>query len=276
MNKHRGTIPCTIGILTFNSEDNLRRCLHSVDGFAEVIVADGGSTDATRVIAEEYGCVVIDQSNPGNPISDFSYERNRMLDRATYDWNFYLDSDEIMSPDLKKSIEKVARVSDPLYFVYDVRYKLINRDATKIYESFKPAYQMRLFNKSIGARFIKPMHERVAFDREVYPVARIDEPWYVPLDDQLNFSVYKNKVDHRLSVLAKKWKTKNPWTFFVKGIYSPLKSFVKQIVRMILIRFRYPWNRIVPLRYEFYRLYSPWVLMRERTKAYVRVLLGRS
>lgn len=56
----------TILIPTYNSEGRIRRCLESVRrqdyplSRVQILIADGGSTDRTREIAETYGATVID------------------------------------------------------------------------------------------------------------------------------------------------------------------------------------------------------------------------
>tara|TARA_Y100001935_G_scaffold253378_1_gene259446 strand:+ start:1046 stop:1237 length:192 start_codon:yes stop_codon:yes gene_type:complete len=54
-------IDCTVGILTYNCGDVLKNALESVSFCSEIIICDGGSTDNTLSVAEEYGCRVIKQ-----------------------------------------------------------------------------------------------------------------------------------------------------------------------------------------------------------------------
>ena len=61
MSDKKATIHATVGILTFNSAQTLERALESVKDLAEIIICDGGSTDATREIALKYGARIIDQ-----------------------------------------------------------------------------------------------------------------------------------------------------------------------------------------------------------------------
>ncbi len=60
----------------------------------EVIVADTGSSDNTRIIAEGYGAQVLDVPW----VDDFSAARNAALDRATSKWVLVLDADEFLQP----------------------------------------------------------------------------------------------------------------------------------------------------------------------------------
>ena len=46
-------------ILTFNEEENIRRCLDSITDFTDdIIIVDSFSTDATLKLCEKYGCRV--------------------------------------------------------------------------------------------------------------------------------------------------------------------------------------------------------------------------
>lgn len=121
-------IPCSISILTFNSGATLRRCLDSVREFDDIVVCDGGSTDDTVSIANDYGCRIIYQDqcfkNPNNTIADFSGVRNQQLDAARFDWFMFIDSDEYISEGLVEEIrEVVARdLSQPAIFMVPRKY----------------------------------------------------------------------------------------------------------------------------------------------------------
>jgi hypothetical protein len=135
------------------------------------------------------------------------------------------------------------------------------------YRTAVPYYQPRFFSTKIGARFIKKVHEKIEWDRAKYPVGTIEAPWYVPLDIQLDFRVYQEKVDHRLPLMIASW---NP-TFLGllrKGIYEPLKTAVKILAKATYLRIRFSSKELVPLRYEFYRIYSQWVIAKIVWKRY--------
>src|SRR5690606_33501569 len=136
--------------LTYNSADTLAEALESVKDFGEILISDGGSSDATLEIARRYGCRVMSQSNPGHPIRNFSFERNRMVEAATYDWFFYIDSDERASPELIEAIREAVTASPPPYMVYWVCFRKTNSDFSKTYRTFKEYYQPRFFNRSTG------------------------------------------------------------------------------------------------------------------------------
>ncbi len=263
-------IPCSIGILTYNSGQLLERCFKSVAEFAEIIISDGGSADDTLKIAEHHGCKIIQQSQIGQPIEDFSLERNRMLDVASYDWFFYLDSDEVMSSELKGAIRKICENPAPEFLIYRVIQQNTSPDLKQKYQDLKTRYQTRFFNKKTGARFIKKVHERIKFDKNRYQVGTINAPWYVPLS--LDFNLYKTKVNYRLALMAQKWRNKNPlqfiWRCWLRPVFNMIKQFIKITGSTMLI----PPNQRVPARYELFRVYSEWVFIKKFTQQYLKNL----
>lgn len=260
-------INCTVGILTYNSEKGLLTCLESVRCFSEIIIADGGSTDKTLKIAKQFNAKIVAQSNPGHPIEDFSKERQILLDNATSDWFFYLDSDEIATIELIEKIREITEEQNPSYLVYRVKYQLSSPDFSRRYISYKSYYQTRFFNKKIQAHFIKKMHERITFDKS-FLIGTIEYPWLVPLEDQLDFKVYKRKVDYRLGVLADRWAGKSFGLLLVKGILPQIKNLFKQLFKMVVLRIREKKEDLVPFKYEIYRLYSPIILIKKLIGCY--------
>jgi len=250
-------ISVTIGILTYNSGKTLARCLESVKDFRDILIADGGSTDDTLEIAKRYGARIITQSQEGKPITDFSLERNRLLDEAQEDWFFYVDSDETVSLELVQAMQKAIEAGE--FKVFRVRYVVTSADFSVKYRTIVPYYQPRFFSTKIGARFTNKVHERIMWDKSKHPVGTIDAPWYVPLDVQLDFRIYREKVDHRLPLLVERWSPTLSGAIR-KGIYEPLLTTFKHLIKIIYLHVRFPAKELVPLRYDFYRIYSQWVM----------------
>ncbi len=78
-----------------NEEANIGKCLSSMAGlFDEIVVVDTGSTDRTKEIAGEFGARVFDFMW----IDDFAAARNAALARASGDYAFWLDADDVIDP----------------------------------------------------------------------------------------------------------------------------------------------------------------------------------
>lgn len=94
----------TVIIATLNEEKNIARAIASVKPlFAEVIVVDSLSQDATVAIAESMGARVLVQEYLGDGL-----QKRFAVARATHDWIFVLDADEVAPANLAELIAPSA------------------------------------------------------------------------------------------------------------------------------------------------------------------------
>lgn len=85
----------SLTMIVRDEEANLPACLGSAEGlFDEVVVVDTGSTDRTAEVARSFGARVFDFVWVG----DFAAARNAALARATGDYAFWLDADDVLDP----------------------------------------------------------------------------------------------------------------------------------------------------------------------------------
>jgi (heptosyl)LPS beta-1,4-glucosyltransferase len=96
-------IPITVVIATLNEAPRLSTALDTVQWADEVIVADAGSTDATTDIARLAGARVLTVA--GRTIGA---QRNAAIAGARNPWILALDADEIVTPELKDSLMRLA------------------------------------------------------------------------------------------------------------------------------------------------------------------------
>lgn len=90
-------------IITKNEEQILPECLDSLDWVDEIIIVDSGSTDKTVEIAEQAGAKVhINADWPG-----FGKQKQLAQSYATCDWILAVDADEVVSEQLKHSIQNL-------------------------------------------------------------------------------------------------------------------------------------------------------------------------
>ncbi len=260
-------IPCTVGMLAWNVGGTLERALENVRDFAEVVIADGGSTDDTLAIAARYGARVIAQSNPGHPIEDFSRERNSILDAATQPWFLWLDPDELISHELREEIRAICAQHAPAHFAYNLRIERVDPVTLEPYLDLHANYQMRFFHRKIEGRYRNRVHEQVAFDRVRFPVGTLKGAWYVPLS-RLDLASYKATVDERFPALVRDKPAGTFGQYLKKGVVRPLSASLKIAVRVILLRVMHPGGHVVPWVVERGRLYTQWVVAREYARTY--------
>ncbi len=97
--------PLTAIVIAQDSAAHIARCVGSLAFAEEVLVVDGGSTDATAELAEMHGARVI-----VNPWPGFAAQRRFALAQASREWIFVCDSDEETTPGLAREI--ISTVAD--------------------------------------------------------------------------------------------------------------------------------------------------------------------
>ena len=261
------TLPITLGLLTYNSGETLERALKSAPGFAQLVLADGGSTDNTLEIGKRYGAQIVSQSTPNTPITDFARERNILLSAATQPWFLYMDSDEVLSEELLQDLALITTDPSRKEQAYRIRYLKTSEDLTKKYRTFREYYQVRLVRTGIGAMFERAVHERLVLPKETV-VGQIEGPWYVLLDkEDLSLSLFSKKAWKRTAITARAWTPKNLVDIFWRVIAQPLREIGKSLVKIVGVRIK--WGRqAIPLRYELLRiLYSFFLIIRHGQRA---------
>lgn len=94
----------TVIILTRNEALHIARAIRSVQRIADrILVIDSGSTDDTVAIAHAHGAEVL-----VHPFVTQAKQFNWALEQLPEetDWIFRLDADEIVSPELARSLEQ--------------------------------------------------------------------------------------------------------------------------------------------------------------------------
>jgi glycosyltransferase involved in cell wall biosynthesis len=102
-------------IITFNEENNIKRCLDSVKWTDEIIIVDSGSSDRTIEISKSYGAKVYHQDWLG-----FGLQKGKALSYVTGEWVLSLDADEVMTSGLKIEIQKIIN-SRPEIISYRIK-----------------------------------------------------------------------------------------------------------------------------------------------------------
>ncbi len=154
-------------IITKNEEQRIRACLESVPFAAEVIVLDGGSTDATAKVAESMGATVVVSTE----WEGFGRQKNKALGYASKVWVLSLDADETVTPALQSEIEAALR--NPKSDCYAIPRLSDFCGRFLRHSGWHPDYVARLFKRGT-ARFSDDLvHERLIPDGKV---AKLSEP----------------------------------------------------------------------------------------------------
>ncbi len=97
----------SVCIITKNEKKDLPRCLESIKNLAdEIIVVDDGSTDGTVEIAKKYGAKVFERE-----LDNFASQKNFAIEKASGDWIFSVDADEVLPNELAEEIRRILKYS---------------------------------------------------------------------------------------------------------------------------------------------------------------------
>lgn len=247
-------IPCSVGILTFNSATSLQQCLESVKNFEDIVICDGGSTDDTLRIAQGYGCKIIEQDrqfkNPDNTIADFSGVRNQQLGVAKYDWFMFIDSDEYISKELVEEIRGVVARNAPEPAIFNVPRKYVKDGCIIDCATTYPNYQIRFFNKKAVNGFVRKVHEKID-PKGGQVVARLKHDEYVPIESVFDL---KRKWAKYLAIEGEQESNETLLGWFVHGFLYHVAVSVLYVLRYIKILLFCRGNKM-PFSYEVSRLW---------------------
>lgn len=132
-------------IITYNEEQNIARCLQSLQGLAtEVIVVDSASTDRTCAIAAGFGARIFQ-----HPFETYAAQKNRAAAYASHNWVLSLDADEVLTDHLKQSIAKT--ITSPAHDAYFLKRSTSFCGHFIRHGSWYPDKQCRLWDKTKGS-----------------------------------------------------------------------------------------------------------------------------
>lgn len=131
-------------IITFNEEEHLEKCLHSLQGVAdEIVVVDSFSTDRTKAICKKYEARFIQQQFLG-----YKEQKNFAVTKASHPYILSLDGDEALSEELKNSI--LALKKNWKFDGYFANRRNNYCGQWIRYSNWYPEKKLRLFKKGKG------------------------------------------------------------------------------------------------------------------------------
>lgn len=115
-------LPVSVIIVTKNEESQITQCLRMLEGFGEIIVVDSHSADRTAEFVRAHGAQVISFEWDGQ----YPKKRQWCLDylELKYDWVFWVDADELVSPELVQEIRDVF-TQEPEYAGYFIKSRYV-------------------------------------------------------------------------------------------------------------------------------------------------------
>lgn len=146
-----------------NEEAVLARCLDSIaDLMDEIIIIDTGSTDRTKAVAAAYTDKIYDYKWT----NDFSAARNFSFSKATKEYIYTADADEILDAE---NHERFARLkANLLPEIEIVQMKYVTESDFDTVLNVKKEYRPKLFRRLRAFTWVDPIHETVRLSPVVF------------------------------------------------------------------------------------------------------------
>jgi len=133
----------SVTIITHNEEDNIRKCLESVQWADEIIVIDSGSTDSTVEISREFTDKVF-----FNPWTGMKEQKQYAVEKASHTWIFSIDADERATEAIMQFI--MQELKNPDHDGYRFPRQNYFLGAWLKHGGWYPDHVLRLFRKDQG------------------------------------------------------------------------------------------------------------------------------
>lgn len=134
----------------------LERCLTSYRGlFDEIIIVDTGSEDDTKAIAARFTSHIYDYQW----IGDFAAARNFAFSKASCDYIFSADADEVLDDTNRSAFLKLKKALLPEIEIVQMKY-VNSSDFNTVYNCRKE-YRPKLFKRQRTFTWISPVHETI-------------------------------------------------------------------------------------------------------------------
>lgn len=147
-------------VITLDEEKNIEKCLNSLKGLVdEIIVVDCGSTDKTVELARRKGARVFTRE-----FDNFANQKNWAAEKASGEWIFSIDADEIVPVDLAEAIR--AAISSDEFTGYLIPRRNIILGGEIKHSRWSPDKHVWLWRKDKG-KWEGVVHEEVVVQGKV-------------------------------------------------------------------------------------------------------------
>lgn len=218
-------LPLSISILAHNEASELARALESLKGWdVEIVIVVADSQDETEVVARKYTNSV--HLRPNN--LQLNINKVEGFNQCTREWIFYLDADEVMTPELRKEVESVLQNTNiDGYWMPRKTYWFGDRWLR--HGGLYPDLQLRLFRRKKGSFACKNVHEYLDVQGSL---GHLREPFLhytrvLTINDYLvkNIMFYSDR--ERDVILA---ENRNPWTYILwKPFYYGFAYYIYRL-----------------------------------------------
>lgn len=207
-------------IVCYNEEQNIERCLKSLNWSDEIVIVDSLSTDGTVELCKKYTTRIYQREWPG-----YVQQKGYAVSLAKNEWVFSLDSDEVVTEELRD--ELLTRLSEDKneFDGYYVRRHTFYLNRWIDHGGWYPDYKLRLFKKSEVFYGGENPHDKYFVNGKTAKLkGEIEHYTYRDISDQLS------TIDRFSEIASEGLYRKNSRFALVKMLFKPPVSFLETYI----------------------------------------------
>jgi len=208
----------SIVMIAKNADQSLQSSLNSLKEFDEVILYLNDSSDNTKKIAQKYKNVKIIEGE----FLGFGPTKNKAASFAKNEWIFSLDSDEVISKEMFKNIEKLKL--DNLA-VYEIKRSNYYKSKKIEHCGWSEEKIIRIYNKTVTAFNNNMVHEKIMI-KDLNIITIDGELKHYPYN---SISQFIQKADYYSEIFAKqniRKKSSTPTKAVLNATFSFFKTYI--------------------------------------------------
>jgi glycosyltransferase involved in cell wall biosynthesis len=188
----------------------------------EILVVDSGSSDTTIKIATAAGARVLRHDFEG-----YGPQKAWAVTEAKHDWVLVVDADELVTPELRREIERRLEIDGSRYAGYEIPISLVFLGRLMRHGGEYKMRHLRLYDRRRGNYNQNRVHERVELDG---PIGRLDEQ--ILHDSYGSIEAYFDKFNEYTTAGARELHAKGK----TAGVATVVLRFPTTFIRQYILR----------------------------------------
>jgi len=207
-------------IISQNSEATIKQTLDSLKSFNDVVVYSNNSTDTSENIINSYKNVTLINGD----FLGFGPTKNRASEYAKNNWIFSLDSDETLSDELIKELNKLSLKDTKEVFILKRDNFFLNKEIK--YSGWGKDFLVRLYNKSEYQFNNNMVHEYIKINKNTKQTKLKNSFQHNAIQ---NVNQFLQKVIKYSDLAAQDKKTCSLTLVILKALFAFFKTYILQL-----------------------------------------------
>lgn len=147
-------------IISGNAQNSIKKAVKSVNWCTNTIMVAANSTDKSKIIAKSTNPKIQIIETTDQYGKNFAKWRNLGLKKSTTNWLLYIDTDEIVTPNLRDEILQIINLKSNKFSHFAIPRANYFLGQRVLYGGTYPDYVIRLYKKSHIKKWVGLLHEK--------------------------------------------------------------------------------------------------------------------